>query len=165
MMLSLARLNHTFTNYCRAVRFRRRIAAQLAELHRRHVDVNVDSIQQWPGDLSHVTLDLRQRTATLARRIIPKTTGARIHRRGQNKRRRKRQRHRCAADRDLLIFKWLPQYFEHAAVKLRQLIEKQYALMGQRDFAGTRQCATTNQSGIANRMMRRSKRTFSYEPC
>ena len=69
-MLSLARGDDTLSNYRRAICFRSSLATQLAKLHSGYVDVNVDAIEKWSGDATNVTLDLRQRAATLTRRII-----------------------------------------------------------------------------------------------
>ena len=46
------------------------ILAQLAILHSRHVDVDVDPVEQRSGDLGHIALDDGRGTGTLARGVI-----------------------------------------------------------------------------------------------
>src|SRR5258708_37053867 len=98
-------------------------------------------MEQRPGDATNRALDLQSSATTFARRIIPESTRARVHRRGQHERSWKRERHRRAADRDFLIFDRLAQDFEDAAIELRQLIKKQNALMRERNFASAWHCA------------------------
>ena len=76
MMLPFACIEHALANNGRAVSLRRGFATKLAKLHRRDIDVNVDPIQQWSGDAADVALNLIQRTATLAGRVIPEATRA-----------------------------------------------------------------------------------------
>jgi len=68
--LSLSRGYDALSNRCRAIGFGSSLATQLTKLHSGYVDVNVDAIEKWSGDATNVTLDLRQRAATLTRRII-----------------------------------------------------------------------------------------------
>src|SRR6185295_19394646 len=96
-----------------------RVTREFAKLHCRHVDVNVDSIQQWSGYSSYVSLNLDRRATTLTRGVIPKPTRAWVHGGCQHECGRKRQRHCRATDRHLLIFKWLAQHFQHTAIKFR----------------------------------------------
>jgi hypothetical protein len=51
----------------------------------------------------------------------------------------------------------LPQDFEHVARELRQLVEKEHAIVRQRDLARTRhRRASADQSGIGNGVVRRA---------
>jgi hypothetical protein len=63
-----------------------------------------------------------------------------------------------------LIFERLPEHFQHASIKLRQLVEKQHALVCKGNFTRSRQTATTNQTRVADRVVRRTKRTFRNQP-
>src|SRR5215213_11327561 len=78
-MLSLACLNHALPNRSRAIRLRSSLAPQLTKLHGGDVNVDVDAVQQWSRDATNVSLDLSYRAATLAHRVIEKTTRTRIH--------------------------------------------------------------------------------------
>jgi hypothetical protein len=43
-----------------------------------------------------------------------------------------------AGDDRLAGFQWLAQSVQHIRLELRQLVEKQYAVMGERNFTGAR---------------------------
>ena len=77
-VLSLTCGDDALSNRCRTICFRSSLAAQLAKLHSGHVNVNVDAIEEWARNATNVALDLSLRTAALARRVIPKTTRARV---------------------------------------------------------------------------------------
>ena len=51
------------------------------------------------------------------------------------KRAGKRQRHGSARDGHGAVFQRLPHHFQHVARELRQLVQKQHAVVGQRDLA------------------------------
>jgi hypothetical protein len=61
-------------------------------------------------------------------------------------------------------FQRLAQCLEHAAVEFGQFVEKQHAVVRQRDFTGLRHGTATHQSGRAGRMVRRAKWTLG-KPC
>src|ERR1051325_384444 len=88
--LAFTRCYYALTNRFGTVSLGRFVARKLAKLYCRHIDMNIDPIQQWSGDASNVTLDLQWRTTTLAPRIIPETAGARIHSSCEHERRRER---------------------------------------------------------------------------
>src|SRR5512140_1246622 len=50
----------------RAAGFARALAQQVFLRHSRHRDVDVDAIQQWPGDAAAITCNLIRRAATTA---------------------------------------------------------------------------------------------------
>ena len=100
--------------------------------------MNVYAVQQRPRNAADISLNLQRRAAAFASGIIPETTRTRIHCRRQHERGGKSQRHRRPADGHLLIFEWLAQDFQHAAIELRQFVQEQNALMRQRHFAGPR---------------------------
>src|SRR5207244_9232257 len=58
-----------------------------------HVHLNVDTIHQRSGNFRHVSLDLRRCAETLAAEVIGKTARTEVHRRDQEERRGKRERH------------------------------------------------------------------------
>ena len=57
----------------------------------------------------------------------------------------------------------LRQGLQHPPFELRQLIEKQDAVMRQRDFAGRRVGVAAEQSGVAGGMVRRAERALRDE--
>ena len=60
-------------------------------------------------------------------------------------------------NRDLPRLDRLAQYLEDAAVELGQFVEKQHAVMGQGDFAGSRYRTAANQGYRRSRMVRRAE--------
>ena len=67
---------------------------------------------------------MRGRAAAFPRGVAEKSAGARIHRRNEQKIRRKAQRHVGARDGDRAVFERLAQNLQHIARKFGQLIEK-----------------------------------------
>ena len=63
-----------------------------------------------------------------------------------------------AGYRDLAVFHRLAQRIQHPRIELRQLVEKQHALMRQRDFAGSCAHAAAGQRRHAGGMMRAAER-------
>ena len=134
------------------------VLRQLLVFHRRHLDVQVDAVEQRPGDPRQVALDQRRRAGALVQRIAEKAALAGIHGRRQHEARRKGQRHRRPADRDLAVLERLAQHVEHVALEFGQLVQKQDAVVRQADFAGTRQRAAADQPRIGNGVVRRAER-------
>lgn len=59
-------------------------------------------------------------------------------------------------DSHFAAFHRLSKRFEHMSRKLRQLIEKQHAMMGHRDFTGPGNGAAADQGLGGGRMVRRA---------
>ena len=60
----------------------------------------------------------------------------------------------------MAIFERFPERFEHAPVEFRQLIEKQHAVMGQRNLPGSWMAAAADQGHAGGRVMRRAERAL-----
>ena len=154
--LPLAGGQHAGANVGRALG--RRAAAQLLVLNGRNLDVNVDAVEQRPGDFGHVALDHGRGAHALARLVVEVAARAGIHGRGQHEARRKTERHGGAGDGDRVIFQRLAHHFEHVARELGQLVEKEQAVVGQRDLAGAGHDAAADQSGVGDGVVRRAER-------
>ena len=63
-----------------------------------------------------------------------------------------------ARDGDRVIFQRLAHHFQNVARKFRQLVQEEHAVMGQRNFAGARDCAAADQAGIGDGVVRRAER-------
>ena len=83
---------------------------------------------------------------------------ARIHRRDQHEARRIGDAMIGARDRDFAGLERLAQRVERVRLEFRQLVEKQHAVMGERNFAGPCVNAAADQSRHARGMMRRAER-------
>ena len=101
------------------------------------------------------------RCATAFRRHFP--VGRRIHRRDQHELRRKSHRPGRARNRHIPFLQRLPHRFQNAAFELRQFIEKQHAVVRQRNFTRRRIHIPAQQSRIARRVMRRAKRSSRHQ--
>jgi len=64
--------------------------------------------------------------------------GARVHRRDQLKTCGEAHAILCARDDDMPGLQGFAQNLQHLAIKLRQFVEKQHAVVGEGDFAGLR---------------------------
>ncbi len=79
------------------------------------------------------------------------------------KRAGKAERHGGARDGDGVVFERLAHDFEHVARKLGQLVEKEQAVVRERDFAGTRNDAAADQAGVGDGVVRRTERALGNE--
>ena len=75
----------------------------------------------------------------------------------------KRHRARRARNGDAAFFERLAHGFQHAALELRQFVEKQNAVMRERNFAGRRIDVAAEQAGVAGGVMRRAERPARHE--
>src|SRR5207253_1156435 len=111
------------------------LAAKLPVWHRRHLDVDVDPVDQRPADAREVLLDLRLRTLALAAGIGVVPARTRIHRGNQHEPRRKHDRRVRSGDRDDAVFKRLAEGLQYRAGELGELIEKQKPMVRERHLA------------------------------
>ena len=125
--------------------------------------MNVDAVQQRAGDLGDVALDHRRGAHALARLVVEVAAGAGVHGRRQHEARRKTERHGGARDGDRVIFQRLAHDLEHVARKLRQLVEKQQAVVGQRNLAGTRHDAAADQARVGDGVVRRAEGPLRHQ--
>ena len=61
------------------------------------------------------------------------------------------------------VFEWLAQYFEYATVELGQLVEKEYSVMRQADFARLWSTSSAYHRHLRYGVMRTAERTHGYE--
>ena len=101
-----------------------------------HFDVQVDAIEQWTGNPLPITLHLHRAATAFAFQVAEVAARAGVHRRHEHELGRKRHRARRARDRDAPILERLAQDFERRAFELRQLIEKEDAVVREAHLAG-----------------------------
>ena len=111
-----------------------------------------------PGHLRAIALDLQRRAGAFLLRIGEKAAGTRIHRGDQHETRRIIDRAHGAGDGDVAVFERLAHDLENVAPEFRQLVEKQDAVVGERDFTRFRHRAAADEARIGDRVMRRAKR-------
>ena len=122
---------------------------------RRHLDLQIDPIQQRPGDARPVACDLIGGAATFAARMAEVAAGAGIHRRNELKSCRKGRLARGPRDMNFPRLERLAQHLEHLAIPLGELVEKQYSVMRQRDLARPRIASAADERDRRRRVMRR----------
>src|SRR5712691_1275890 len=112
---------------------------------RGHLDLDIDPIQQRSREPAAVARDLVGRAAAPAAEMsqIPARTG--IHCADQLEARRIFGLAGGARDGDAAGFERLAQRFEHPAVELRQLVQKQHAVVREGYFAGARVASSADQ--------------------
>ncbi len=121
-------------------------AGQQAGAFARHGEVQVDAVEQRPGQLGAVALDLFRGAAAAAAGVAQVATGTGVHRRHQLEARREAHLVAGPGDHDMAGLQRLAQDLEDLAVELGQLVEEQDAVMGQADLAGLRAAAATVSS-------------------
>src|SRR6266478_5869710 len=144
--------------------FRRRWRSQFLVFHGGNLNVNVNAVQQRSWNLRNVSLNHRRRAVALPRRVAKIAARARIHRRRQHEPRWKRHRNSRARNGHCPVLQRLPHHFQHIPLKFRQLIQKEHAIVTQRNFPRPRHRASANQPGIADGVVRRSVRPRPHQP-
>ena len=126
--LALARGAHALRH------LRRRLAVgqrhQLRRRDRRHLDLQVDAVEQRAGQPRLVTRDRVGRAAAGPAgggEGAEKAAGARVHRRDQLEARRERRLARGTRNGDAAVLQRLAQRLQCGARKLRQFVEEQHA--------------------------------------
>lgn len=122
-------------------------SAQLLILDGRNFDMNIDAVEERPGDFGDVPLDHGWGAEAFPRLVVEISTGAGIHGGGQHEARGEGERHGSACDGHGVVFKRLAHDFEYVAGKLGQLVEEEQAIVSKGDFAGTRNDSTPDESG------------------
>ena len=118
--------------------FLRALARDVAIFHRRHFDVEIDAIEQRPGNALPITLHLHRTATAFAFQIAEVSARAGVHRRDEHELGRERDRAGRARNRNPAVFQRLAHHFESRAFELRQLVEKEDAVVGEAHFARRR---------------------------
>ena len=114
-----------------------------------------------PETRAAVARDPVGRAVAAPARVAEPAAGARIHRRDELELRRESALPRRARDVDDARLERLAQHLQHAPIPFRQLVQKQHAVMRERDLAGPRIAAAADQRDGARRVMRRAIRAHA----
>ncbi len=140
--------------------FRGRRQDQVGGGDGRHFDAQIDTVHQRAGNarliVGSAALDRRAPAGIAGLEGVTATAG--IYGRDQHETRRVSDAVIGAGDRDLAILQRLAQRIQHARIELRQFVEEQHAVMGERNLAGFGAHAAAGQRGHARRMMRAAER-------
>ena len=143
-----------------AAAFGRRRQDQVRGGDRRHLDVQVDAVEQRAGEPALIfggAALVRAAPAGKAR-IARLPAAARVHRADQHEARRIGDAIVRPHDRDLAGLQRLAQRVEHRRLEFGKLVEEQHAVMRERDLARLGAQAAADQRRHAGRMMRRAER-------
>ena len=130
------------------------LGAQIAHRYRGGLNVQIDPVEQRTAHPRPVTLDLRGRAAAFVFRIAEIAARAGVHRGHQHEAAGQGNLAGAARDGDLAVLQWLAHHLEGRAFELRQLVEKEHAVVRERDFAGAGDRAAAEQRDIRNRVVR-----------
>jgi hypothetical protein len=126
-----------------------------------HLHVQVDAVEQRAAELALVARNLVGRVAAGACGVTQEPARAGVHGRDQLEAGGKLALHGRAGDADVAAFQRFAQGFEGGPGKLRQLVEKQHAVVRQRDLARARRRAAADQGHRAGAVVGRAGRTLA----
>jgi hypothetical protein len=137
---------------------------ELGEAEGRHLDVEVDAIEERTGNPAAIPFDEVRRAPTGVTGIPEVTTRTGIHGGHESETRGESKARPRADDGYLAVFEGLAKRFESVPAKFRQFVEKEDSVVSQADLAGTRYGATTDQGGRRNRGMRAAEGPAVNQP-
>jgi len=135
-MGALAGRHHPIAH--RAARLAGHAVQQVVCRQRGYFHMQVDAVEQWAAELALVAADLVGCAAAGARGVAQEAAGAGIHGGDELKACWKFALQRRARDADVPAFQRLAQGLQRGAGKLRQLVQKQHAVVRQRDLTRAR---------------------------
>jgi hypothetical protein len=119
-----------------------------------HLDLQIDTVEEWAGKAAAILVDLCRRAAAGLQWVTQVTAGAGVHGGNQLKTRRKAGALSGARNMNLSGFQRFAQDLEHRAWKFWEFVEKEHSAMGETDFPGARLRAAPHQGGSRNTVMR-----------
>ena len=131
---------------------------QAVEADGRHLDVQVDAVEQRAGNPAKIPRNGAVRAGAGARRVAVVPAGARIHGGDQHEPAGEGDRAVDARDGHGAVLQRLAQHLHGAAGKLGQLIEEQDAVVREGDLAGARYRAAARKAGGGDRVVRGAER-------
>ena len=159
--LNAPRRDDTFAND--GTRFGRCHFGEFIERHRHYFDVHVDAVEQRSADATQIFLNHSRRANAVAIRMIVVAARTGIHGRHQHKTCRIFDGKFSTRDTDFAVFERLAHHLQHLTLKFGQLVEKQHAVVRQRNFARLRISATAHQRHIGYGVMRIAERALRHE--
>ena len=93
-----------------------------------------------------------------ARAVVVKSAGTGVHGGGQHEARGEGQRHGSPRDANSTVFERLAHDLQNVAREFGEFIEKQNAIMSERNFARPRDGAAANETRVRDGVMRRAER-------
>src|SRR5439155_2240479 len=134
--------------------FLRALAGDIAIFDRRHFNMQIDAIEQRPGNALTISLHLHRSAAAFALEIAEVAARARVHCGDEHELRRKRDAACGAGDGDFAVFERFAHHLQCRSIEIRQLIQKEDTVVGEAYFARIWKSPTTAQTNVTNGMMR-----------
>ena len=108
---------------------------EFAEGHGGHFEVDVDAIEEGPGNLPHVAFDLRGCALAFPAGIAAVAAGTGVEGSHEHEIGGKFRRRFRPADRHGAIRKRLPQHLKRPPVEFRQFVKEEHAVLGEANFS------------------------------
>ena len=126
--------------------------------------MQVDPVQERPGNFPAIPCDVAGRARTGAARITAEAARARVHRADEQESGRKRPRPGDARDGDHSVFERLAQRLEGVPPELGQLVEEEDSEMSERELPGARVGTAARERCRRSAVMGRAERALVQEP-
>src|SRR5262245_16038867 len=121
--------------------------------------MEIDSIEKRSADPADVAFDLHGTALARPARVPQISARARIHGGDQNEAGRKCRGSKRSRNGDMTFFERLTQDFQAASIEFGKFVQEEDAVVSEADFPWGRCAAASHHAGIADRVMRRPKRT------
>ena len=122
--------------------------------------MHVDAVEQRSRQLGPVGVDGELRAGAGAQAIAEMATGTGVEGGHQHEVRGKNHRSPRAHHCDRALFEGLPKCLQGRAGEFEQLVEKEHAVVGERDFARPNRGASAGQARYADRVVGGAKGPF-----
>ena len=155
LLLDLSGLFHPQTHSLRA--FRLTGCVDFAYRYGIHFQLQIDSVQKRPGNAVQIPADLMLVAPAGVRSAAVVAAGTGVHARHQHGTGFEIGSRFYAGHRYFSVFQRLAQCFQRGPLVFRQFVQKQYAVMCQRYFAGTGVGAAADQGRKRCAVMRRAE--------
>src|SRR6185295_17167704 len=140
-----------------------RAAAQLPQGDRRHLDVEVDAIEERSRDPRAIALDHGRRTAAEAAGVSEMPAGAGVERADETEAGGKGQPGAGPDDGDEALFERLAERLESVAAELRQLVQEEHAVVRQARLPRPRGGSSSDHADRARSRVRAAERTLEKQ--
>ena len=127
----------------------------LPRRHPRHLEAQVDAVEQRTTQARAVLPQAKRRADALALAVAAVAAGARVHRRHEHEPRGIRHRRQAAADRHLAVLQRLAESLERGEPVLGELVQEEHAQVGEADLAGPRRASAADEPRRGDRVVRR----------
>ena len=130
-------------------------AAEVPVRYLRHLDVQIDPVEQRTRNPGHVLVYPGGRTGAFAARIAEVSAWTRVHGGDHRESRGIGQGPGDAGQVDLAVFQGLPEHFQHMLPEFGQLVQKKHAVVGERHLSGFRNAPAADQARFRDGLVRR----------